>query len=559
MRPTLVAWALLPLIARAFPFTSSSHLGLEPSSSSLSLSIDILPTATSAQSAVSSVPAEPSGAKEALIVLPCHGCSEQGADEYLPLTFAILPEAHDQNAFETQISFSLNGVHVVLVNVGHTDGQTVKLLFPFNDTIADLSAELFCGSSNTETSSSVSSPSSRCEPVVGLRLNAYHGRRLTAQPGVNITLLSDSHHISTLTLGYADAGTGIPQLTSDTHAITEQDARTYQTLVDAQFETTIADAVQEPPAAENLLNESLSGSSSGLSDLENQQHEKCFARLHRLLDHFAAGAEKALKHTLQVVQTEFTQVSVSAESSSQDIMITSTEKEGTPQSSDKSQYERLDHDNPLVRILEILAGAIGLTALYKFIKSRCCSLRRKVERLADREERKAAQAYRRAARKQAIRQRWEAVRSLFCRPGRNANYEEKRGLILAAAEEEGLLSEKDDAQDELVAFQHAHSIVSRMVQSGRQFWFDPATMPSPIKGVADTRSRASSLPSYHSEELPGYTSSPGSTHEVSDGFRPHSPTSSRASTADTPDSSIPDLSSRNSSETLRSEFDKASD
>ena len=477
------------------------------------------------------------------------------------MIFTTLPEAQHRNAFETHVSFSINGVYVELVQTGDTDRQAVKVLLPFNDAIAAVSAELFCGSAVAEIASSISSSSSRCEALVALRLNAYNHHPLTAQPGVNITLLSSSHHISTLTLGYPDPGTGTPRLISDTHAITEETARTYQTLVEAQLETTLADSRDGLSASERSSNNPLGGSSSGPLDFENQEHEKCFARLHRLLDHFAAGAEKALKHTLQAVQTEFSQVSVSTsspESSSQDIMITSTEKHRAPQSSDKSQYERLDHDNPLVLVLEIIAGAIGLTALYKFIKSRCCSLRRKVERLADREERKAAQAYRRAARKQAIRQRWEAVRSLFCRQGGDGNYEEKRGLILAAAEEEGLLSEKDDAQDELVAFQHAHSIVSRMVQSGRQFWFDPTIISSPNKVVADTRSRASSLPSYHSEELPVYTSSPGSTQEVSNGFRPRSPTSSRASTADTPDSSIPDLSSRNSSETLRSEFDKAS-
>lgn len=445
-------------------------------------------------------------------------------------------------------------MHVELVQISDTDGQAVKLLLPFDDTVAVLSAELFCGASV------VSSSSSRCEPVVGLRVNAYNDRRLTAQPGVNITLLSSSHHISTLTLGYPDAAAETPRLISDTHAITEEDARAYQAVVDAQSETSPPDSLHRLSTTENSFKDSLRGGSACPFDFQNQQHEKCFARLHRLLDHFAAGAEKALKHTLQAVQTEFSQISVSTssiESSPQDIMITSTEKDGASQRSDKSQYERLDNDNPLIRILEILAGAIGLTALYKFIKSRCCSLRRRVERLADREERKAAQAYRRAARKQAMRRRWEAVKSLFHRPGRNGTYEEKRELILAAAEEEGLLSEKDDGQDELAAFQHAHGIVSRMVQSGRQFWFDPATISSSSKVVADTRSRASSLPSYHSEELPGYTSDPGSTHQVSNGFRPQSPTSSRASTADTPDSSIPDLSSRNSSETLRSDFDKA--
>ena len=478
------------------------------------------------------------------------------------MTFKTLPQAYEQDVFENHVPFTINGIYYELVQIGDIQGQTVELLLPFNDSIAAVSAGLSCGASTKEvTSPTTSGPISHCEAVVGLRLTEYNDRRLTAQLGLNITLLSPSNYISTLTLGYPDADIQAPRLISQSHVITEEDVKRYQSLAEAHLEASLKDLLDDLPGLNQSNNDSPTGSLSGPLDLENQQHEKCFARLHRLLEHFAAGAEKALKSTFEAVHIELSQVSfstTSSESTEQDIMVTSTNNDTAPQGSEKSQYKKLDQANPLVLVLEIIAGAIGLTALVKFIKRRCCSLRRKVERLADREERKAAQAYRRAARKEAVRQRWEAVRSLFRRPGRKGNDEEKRALILAAAEEEGLMNEKNDTQDELVAFQHAHGIVSRMVRSGRQFWLDPIITPSSSKVVTDTRSRASSLPSYHSEALPDYTSSPGSSHEVSNRFRPESPISSRASTADTPDSSIPDLSPRNSSETLRSDFDKAS-
>ena len=471
-----------------------------------------------------------------------------------------LPQAHDRDPLDDHIPFFVNGIYAELLQVGDIQAQTVEVLLPFNDTIATVSAGLSCASSVTREIPSSADSNTRCEAVISLEVKKCNDRRLIAQPGLNITL-SPSNHISVLTIGYPDADPQTPRLISEFRIITEDDAKRYQSLAAAHLPVSYRDSPDDLPKSIQINDESPTGSSSGPLDSEDQRHVKCFARLHRLLEHFAAGAEKALKDTLQAVHVDLSQVSFSAtstESTTQDSMITSSEKESAPQDSDKSQYQKLDQSNPLVLVLEIIASAIGLTALIKFIKRRCCSLRRKVERLADREEREAAQAYRRAARKQAVRQRWEALKSLFARPARNGNYEEKRGLILAAAEEEGLMNEKDDSQDELVAFQHAHGIVSRMVQSGRHFWFDPIVTPSSSKIVSDSRSRASSLPSYHSEVLPDYTSSPGSSHGVSNGFRPESPVSSRASTADTPDSSIPDLSPRNSSETLRSEFDKAS-
>jgi hypothetical protein len=89
--------------------------------------------------------------------------------------------------------------------------------------------------------------------------------------------------------------------------------------------------------------------------------------------------------------------------------------------------------NPLVIALEILAGILGLTALCAFIHRKCMSMRTRVERAADKEERRNARAYRRAARRALIRKRWNNfVTSVFCfgttKEPEPRSYDEKRDL-----------------------------------------------------------------------------------------------------------------------------------
>jgi len=82
MRPSLVAWSLLPLFVAAIPLTSTISNAL-PVRSLHILNVDDGATSAQTQSSVRSsleVSVQPD---EARVVLPCRGCSESGADEYL--------------------------------------------------------------------------------------------------------------------------------------------------------------------------------------------------------------------------------------------------------------------------------------------------------------------------------------------------------------------------------------------------------------------------------------------------------------------------------------------
>ncbi|KAJ9629596.1 hypothetical protein H2203_001976 [Taxawa tesnikishii (nom. ined.)] len=208
----------------------------------------------------------------------------------------------------------------------------------------------------------------------------------------------------------------------------------------------------------------------------------------------------------------------------------------------------VDPPNELVRLLEVIAGVLGLAGLLALIRRRFSSLRRRVERLADREERRTAREYKRAARqlkwanrREAVRQRWQSVRGALCRKAyRNCDYEEKRALIIEAAQA-AMVEEGDRAgpsvlsiEEEIEGLRYAHEIVSSLVQAEHGQSSTPyssplgsdAPTPTPASGlytaVHDTRSRSSSLPSYNSETLPDYSSQLESDGEerVSDGFRP---------------------------------------
>ncbi|KAK8217378.1 hypothetical protein M8818_001631 [Zalaria obscura] len=237
-----------------------------------------------------------------------------------------------------------------------------------------------------------------------------------------------------------------------------------------------------------------------------------------------------------------------------------------------TKIELVDPPSHLLRVLEILAAAVGLTALFSLIRRRFCSLRRRVERLADREERRKVREYRRAARKEAFRRKWRGLRGIFKRNCRNGDYEEKRALILEAAgmpvvdEEAGpsrIPGEVAEIEREISGLRQAHEVVASLVRNGRlssegnSGEVTPRAAPYvvPYMLEQEARSRSSSLPSYNADPSPDYTSQPGSmiSASVAGRFRYHqapSLTSSRT-TIFTPDSSIPDLSPRCSRETLR--------
>jgi len=219
--------------------------------------------------------------------------------------------------------------------------------------------------------------------------------------------------------------------------------------------------------------------------------------------------------------------------------------------------------NPVVRALEIIAGALGIIGLFKFIRKHFCSLRRRVERLADREERRAARSYRRAARKEAIRRRWQGVKSIFCRISWNGDYEEKRALILEESSTEDLGSTAGPSsaaqqmtEDGPTRLMYAQQIAAMLMRGGASSSTLVLNRPQDDADVrSDTRSRSSTLPSYESEQLPEYSSEPDMDHSpVADGFSPRQYTpsvSSNGTTVATPDTSLPDLSPRCSQDTLR--------
>ncbi|KAK5118756.1 hypothetical protein LTR85_007962 [Meristemomyces frigidus] len=250
--------------------------------------------------------------------------------------------------------------------------------------------------------------------------------------------------------------------------------------------------------------------------------------------------------------------------------------------------------NPLVRALEIVASIIGIAALYSYIRRKCMSMRKRVERAADKEERRNRRAYRKAARRAEMRRQWDnfvnAVSCFRSAPEpRIEDYEEKRALILQDAFLEGLddldQAEKGQVMEaEIRELRHAHEIVAGLVRvDGNRYDLvtpvnDPPPPLVPLPYTPETRSRASTgtLPSYTSESLPDYSSRPetlvGSSlgsGSVADGFTNYTPStsdrggrrtpmsvSSGGRTRYTPTSSILDISPRASEETMRTRQSK---
>ncbi|WPG97546.1 Hypothetical protein R9X50_00032300 [Acrodontium crateriforme] len=182
----------------------------------------------------------------------------------------------------------------------------------------------------------------------------------------------------------------------------------------------------------------------------------------------------------------------------------------------------VDPTNPLILALQIIAAALGLATLFKVIQRKCMSMRKRVERAADAEERRNARAYRRAARRALMRQRWDNfISALNCfRPkaeDRIEDYEEKRALILQDAFLEQMndidSAEKGQIMEaEIRELRNAQEIVASLIRypaSDRHFGTDlesarPVYLPSAMRSRAST----GTLPSYTSESLPGYTSRP---------------------------------------------------
>ncbi|KAK4999737.1 hypothetical protein LTR66_001281 [Elasticomyces elasticus] len=224
------------------------------------------------------------------------------------------------------------------------------------------------------------------------------------------------------------------------------------------------------------------------------------------------------------------------------------------------------HVSPLIEALVIVAGALGLTALFAFLHRRFSSLRKRVERLADQEERRTARQYKRAAQREAFRQ---LCRRLFRRrqeEPHSDDYEEKRAFILATSEADLSSLQSDMVEAEFRELRAAHEIVASIVRAdfvaqaeeGRFLPEHPAhsvvlpTLSEHVCRVPRPSSRSNSLPSYTSDPAPTYNFSTESGQgRVADGLRVYSQSVSSHDRRYTPDSSVIAMSPRPSAETIR--------
>jgi hypothetical protein len=242
-------------------------------------------------------------------------------------------------------------------------------------------------------------------------------------------------------------------------------------------------------------------------------------------------------------------------------------------------FAKKNLDHPLIIALEVLAGIIGLTALCTFIHRKCMSMRKRVERAADKEERRNARAYRRAARRALMRKKWNGfLSSISCfTPTTEASeprdYDDKRAMILQDAflEQEIDLAEKGEIMEaQIRELRNAHDIVAGLlgVDEHRFDLAGPNPPPNAYFATIISPQSTGTLPSYTSESLPDYTSTPETSEgssRVADGFTNYTPATSKSDaqfsasrsssgsrqTRYTPVSSVMAITPRCSAETLR--------
>lgn len=238
---------------------------------------------------------------------------------------------------------------------------------------------------------------------------------------------------------------------------------------------------------------------------------------------------------------------------------TRASEEPPPNGSEHGSKPRLSKG--IIIALGAIAAVLGCGCIFLALRGCCCSPRRKVDRLAQREERRTAQAYKKAARRQRWRDWW------YGRDPRIADYEEKRALIM---DQEGLLEEA--MQEEIRQLRNAHEVVDGIVRAeGGRYSQSQAGMHTHLTSQNSSRrssnasdrfsqplSRTSSLPSYTTEPgsagLPGYEEHSDDTSTVANGFPQYTPSSSSDPNW-TPGSSIIDVSPRQSIETMRTKYE----
>ncbi|KAL9095218.1 MAG: hypothetical protein Q9165_002474 [Trypethelium subeluteriae] len=234
--------------------------------------------------------------------------------------------------------------------------------------------------------------------------------------------------------------------------------------------------------------------------------------------------------------------------------------DGSPDNAD-DQDSKPKLSKGIVVTLGAVAAALGCGCVFVAIRCCCCSPRQKVERLADRQERHTLRSYKKAYRRRRWRDWWHK------RDPRISDYEEKRSLI---RDQEGLL--EGAMQEEIRQLHNAHEVVSDIVRAEEGRYGQPQTQPAnqQIGPYASRRSSNASdrysLPLSRTSSLPSYTTEPGSAGlpeyeerddeitTVADGFAQYAP-SSLSDHHWTPESSIIEISPRQSTETMRTKYE----
>ena len=220
---------------------------------------------------------------------------------------------------------------------------------------------------------------------------------------------------------------------------------------------------------------------------------------------------------------------------------TKTAKSRPTSTSTESPYTTSDSSDTIHAILvpiTVIASFCCLSCFALHLHSRCCNPRARAERAARREEVRTRRQYRRLARQHQWRTWWKTRFGRNSKP-RSGDYEEKRSLIQA---QERVLEAAMQNEIQRIRYEHG--------------FFDEEAVPGPSEILPPYRSRAGSgrPPSYTSEPVETEATSTVVGNFVSDvtcGLQegpPPSPVSEF-----TPDSSIANLSRRNSTDTLHSE------
>ena len=252
---------------------------------------------------------------------------------------------------------------------------------------------------------------------------------------------------------------------------------------------------------------------------------------------YAAMKGEVLCSEKKVGQTHSSATS-SLASSNHSLPDSSINGNGNTLTSDVFSYEsgsRKEKFHKVVLPLGIVASALCASCLAVCLHRSCCNPRAKAERAAYREECQTRRQYARLARQHKWRQWWNKRLGRNTRPF-STDYEEKRSLIQT---QERVLEQV--MQQEIARIRHEQGYYDEELGAPTQ----------PFENLPPYRSRAGSgrPPSYTSEPQQGFSQTilSNMATDLNSGLEDTYPASDH-----TPDSSIPNLSRRNSADTLDS-------